>query len=88
MKPIGDAPPSGGEVYLPELDLGNMRHVGTSWFASEGQRVVAGDRLLEVTAGDVTVDVSATASGTLSERCVHLDDRLCAGQLLARIAAS
>jgi pyruvate/2-oxoglutarate dehydrogenase complex dihydrolipoamide acyltransferase (E2) component len=88
MNRNNDTPSSGGEVYLPELDLGNMPHVVTSWFASEGQRVVAGDRLLEVTAGDVTVDISATANGTLSHRCVHLDDRLCAGQLLARITAS
>lgn len=76
-----------GDVFLPDLDLGNVPHVVTSWFASEGQRVVVGDRLVEITAGDVTVDLVAPASGLLVERCVHLDERLAVGQLLARIQA-
>jgi pyruvate/2-oxoglutarate dehydrogenase complex dihydrolipoamide acyltransferase (E2) component len=38
-----------------------------------------------VTAGDVTVDVSAPASGILAEQCVKIDEHLKVGQLLARI---
>lgn len=87
MTPSTDDSTKGGDVLLPDLDLGNVPHVVTSWFASEGQRVVAGDRLVEITAGDVTVDLVASASGLLIERCVHLDERLFVGQLLARIQA-
>jgi pyruvate/2-oxoglutarate dehydrogenase complex dihydrolipoamide acyltransferase (E2) component len=41
--------------------------------------------LIEVTAGDVTVDLSAPASGLLVEQCVKIDDALTVGQILARI---
>jgi pyruvate/2-oxoglutarate dehydrogenase complex dihydrolipoamide acyltransferase (E2) component len=75
------------EVLLPDLQLPGFSHIVSSWFASEGQRVVAGDRLLEVTVQDVTIDLVATATGTLCERCVHLDDEVTAGQILARIQA-
>jgi pyruvate/2-oxoglutarate dehydrogenase complex dihydrolipoamide acyltransferase (E2) component len=50
-----------------------------------GQRVVEGDRLIEILAGDVTVDLPAPTSGVLLERCVEVDETLQAGQVLARI---
>ena len=57
----------------------------SAWHGKVGERVVEGDRLVEVTAGDVTVDLAAPASGVLAERCVRIDDRLTVGQVLARI---
>jgi pyruvate/2-oxoglutarate dehydrogenase complex dihydrolipoamide acyltransferase (E2) component len=73
------------ELVLPDLDLHDTPVSATVWHATLGQRVVEGDRLLEVTAGDVTVDLAAPASGILVERCVRTDDRLTIGQVLARI---
>jgi pyruvate/2-oxoglutarate dehydrogenase complex dihydrolipoamide acyltransferase (E2) component len=73
------------ELQLSELDLPDVPVVLSAWHASIGQRVVEGDRLIEVTAGDVTVDLSAPASGVLIERCAKIDERLKSGQLLARI---
>jgi pyruvate/2-oxoglutarate dehydrogenase complex dihydrolipoamide acyltransferase (E2) component len=49
--------------------------------------VIEGDRLLEIVAGDVAVDLPAPGSGVLIERCVTVDQPLQTGQLLARIAA-
>jgi pyruvate/2-oxoglutarate dehydrogenase complex dihydrolipoamide acyltransferase (E2) component len=57
---------------------------GDGW-PGRADRVVEGDRLVEVTAGDVTVDLAAPASGVLVERCVRTDERLTVGQVLARI---
>jgi pyruvate/2-oxoglutarate dehydrogenase complex dihydrolipoamide acyltransferase (E2) component len=73
------------ELHLPDLDLPNISITVSNWHAKPGQRVVEGDRLIEVTAGDVTVDVSAPASGILAEQCVKIDEPLTVGQLLARI---
>ena len=73
------------ELHLPDLDLPSASIIASAWHASVGQKVVEGDRLIEVTAGDVTVDLSAPASGVLIERCVTIDDELRTGQLLARI---
>jgi pyruvate/2-oxoglutarate dehydrogenase complex dihydrolipoamide acyltransferase (E2) component len=73
------------ELHLPDLDLPGVAVVASAWHASVGQKVVEGDRLVEVTAGDVTIDLSSPASGILAERCVTIDDPLQTGQLLARI---
>lgn len=73
------------ELRLPDLDLPDAPACVSAWHAQVGQRVVEGDRLLEIVAGDVTVDLPAPASGVLTERCVNLDDPLTVGQRLARI---
>jgi pyruvate/2-oxoglutarate dehydrogenase complex dihydrolipoamide acyltransferase (E2) component len=73
------------ELRLPDLDLPGVPVLTSAWHASVGQRVVEGDRVIEVAAGDVTVDLSAPTSGVLAERCVKIDDRLEVGQVLARI---
>jgi pyruvate/2-oxoglutarate dehydrogenase complex dihydrolipoamide acyltransferase (E2) component len=73
------------ELRLPHFDLAEMPVVACSWYAVVGQRVVEGDRLLEILAGDITVDLAAPASGVLVERLVELDDPLETGQRLAII---
>ena len=73
------------ELRLPDLDLPGVPISVSTWHAAVGQRVVEGDRLIEVTAGDVTVDVPAPTSGVLAERCVTTDEILTVGQILARI---
>ncbi len=73
------------ELALPDLDLPDTPITASAWHAAVGERVVEGERLIEVTAGDVTVDLAAPASGILVERCVRTDDRLSIGQILARI---
>jgi 2-oxoisovalerate dehydrogenase E2 component (dihydrolipoyl transacylase) len=73
------------ELRLPDLDLGGVAITACSWHVATGQRVVEGDRLLEVLAGEVTVDLAAPASGQLVERAVRIDEPLTIGQLLAII---
>ena len=73
------------ELCLPDLDLPGVPVLVSAWHASVGQRVVQGDRLVEVAAGDVTVDLPSPATGVLVERCVRIDERLVTGQALARV---
>jgi pyruvate/2-oxoglutarate dehydrogenase complex dihydrolipoamide acyltransferase (E2) component len=73
------------DLKLPDLDLPGVPIVASAWHASVGQRVVEGDRLLEVVAADVVVDLPAPVTGVLVERCVNTDDHLEVGQILARV---
>ncbi len=73
------------ELLLPDLDLPGIPVVVSAWHRKVGEVVVEGDRLVEVTAGDVTVDLAAPASGVLAEKCVRMDERLTVGQVLAKI---
>jgi len=75
-------------LILADLDLGEVPVLACSWLAEQGARVVQGDRLLEVVAGEVCVDLEAPATGRLMQRCVGPEDRLTVGQILAVIATS
>jgi len=72
-------------LVLTDLDLGEIPVLACSWLADQGARVVQGDRLLEVVAGEVTIDLAAPASGRLIQRCVGPEQRLTIGQVLAVI---
>ena len=73
------------ELRLPELGLDAVAITVSCWLVPEGCRVFEGDRLLEVLAGEVTVDLAAPATGVLTQRQVEEDDTLVTGQLLGII---
>ena len=73
------------ELRMPDLEAKAANISACCWHAAVGSRVVEGDRLLEVLAGEVTVDLAAPASGKLIERCVAVDEDLHIDQLLAVI---
>lgn len=72
-------------LRLPDLGLGQTPVVASLWLVQRGSEVTEGDRVLEVLAGEVTVDLSAPASGILSELLVDDDDPLAIDQPLAVI---
>jgi 2-oxoisovalerate dehydrogenase E2 component (dihydrolipoyl transacylase) len=76
------------ELRLPDFDVGDVVITVCSWHVDTGQHVVEGDRLLEVLAGEATIDLSAPASGRLIERAARVDEPLAIGQLLAVIEVS
>ncbi|HEY1786258.1 MAG TPA: lipoyl domain-containing protein [Pirellulales bacterium] len=80
-------PPSRHPLILPDLGLPNVTIVVSCWLVESGSAVVEGDRLLEVLAGSVTVDLPAPASGILSALLVAEDDELHVGQVLAIVTA-
>jgi pyruvate/2-oxoglutarate dehydrogenase complex dihydrolipoamide acyltransferase (E2) component len=70
------------ELVLPELGLKPGTVQVSVWLVPRGGRVVCGDRILEVVAGDVTIDLPSPATGRLVEQHVVEDDPLETGQLL------
>ena len=72
-------------LRLPELGLDHVPIVASVWLVRRGNEVSEGDRLLEVLAGEVTIDLSAPASGILREKLVSADEPLVVGQPLAVI---
>jgi pyruvate/2-oxoglutarate dehydrogenase complex dihydrolipoamide acyltransferase (E2) component len=75
-------------LILPDLGLPDGTVVASGWLVEPGSSVVEGDRLLEVLAGSVTIDLPAPVSGILSEQLVSEDDELHVGQILAIVTAS
>jgi 2-oxoglutarate dehydrogenase E2 component (dihydrolipoamide succinyltransferase) len=70
---------------MPELGMGATPVVASVWLLEVGAAVTEGDRLLEVLAGAVTVDLPSPATGTLAEVFVGEDDALVTGQVLGVI---
>ncbi len=74
-------------LMLPDLGMPDVTIVASGWLVEQGSAVVDGDRLLEVLAGSVTVDLPAPATGILSKLLVSEDDELHVGQILAIVVA-
>jgi len=74
-------------LLLPELGLGDGSIVLSLWLVPLGSEVTEGDRLVEVLADGVTVDLPSPASGVLIEIAAGEDDRLQVGQLLGIVEA-
>ena len=72
---------------MPDLELGELPVRASVWHVAPPHDVVQGDRLLEVVAGDVAVDLPAPVSGKFVEQQVGEDDLLSAGQVLGIILA-
>jgi len=70
-------------IILP--DLGVRSAVLSVWFVNPGDRVYAGDRLVEILADGATFDVSSPATGRLVEKLALPDDSLLSGQILGMI---
>ncbi len=82
---VGRPQPARHVLTMPELGMADVPVLLSLWLVDAGSKVTEGDRLLEVVAGDVTVDLPAPASGTLVELLAAEDDVLLVGQPLAVI---
>lgn len=69
-------------LILPELGLAGVAITASAWLSEVGSRVYEGDRLLEVSAGEVIIDLPSPATGILVEQLVGEDDELHLGQTL------
>jgi pyruvate/2-oxoglutarate dehydrogenase complex dihydrolipoamide acyltransferase (E2) component len=70
-------------VVLPDLGTDPDEPIRVShWFASRGETVWEGDRLVEVLVGPVTFDVPSPANGRLTEIRGREDDQVAAGAVL------
>ncbi|MFL5328076.1 MAG: biotin/lipoyl-containing protein [Gemmataceae bacterium] len=59
----------------------------TVWFAEPGDRIYAGDRLVEVLSGGATFDIPAPATGQLIERTAFAHDKVTPGQIIGAVTA-
>jgi pyruvate/2-oxoglutarate dehydrogenase complex dihydrolipoamide acyltransferase (E2) component len=76
-------------VILPDLGTGpDVPIVISYWFASRGEHVWEGERLVEILAGPATFDVPAPATGHLAEIHGREEDRVMPGSVLGLIAAT
>ena len=74
---------------LPELGAGPDIAIFIShWFASRGDEVFEGDRLVELRVGPATFDVPCPVTGRLNEIRQHEDDRVRQGAVLAFVAVA
>jgi len=67
-------------IVIPDLDLPGTTLTLSSWLVSVGDRVVEGDRVAEILADAVTVDLESPATGILAEQLAAVDDTLSIGQ--------
>jgi pyruvate/2-oxoglutarate dehydrogenase complex dihydrolipoamide acyltransferase (E2) component len=74
-------------LTLPDLGLEGRAVVASLWLVRRGSRVAEGDALLEVLAGEATIDLPAPVSGVLVRKLVEENAPLEVGQRLAVIDA-
>lgn len=70
-------------IVVPEL--GVPVSVVSVWYARPGERLYAGDRVVELLMGTATFDVAAPCTGTLAERTAWPEDAAIPGQVLGYI---
>ena len=70
-------------ISLPELGADPVRL--SLWYASIGDEVYEGDRLVEVLTDGISFDVSAPVSGRLAQMLAYPDDLLTPEQILGYI---
>lgn len=75
-------------LRMPDLDLLPLQAITVSgWLVPLGCHVYQGDRLLELSAGEVLVDLPAPAAGKLIQKSVAEGEVVRANQLLGVIQA-
>jgi 2-oxoglutarate dehydrogenase E2 component (dihydrolipoamide succinyltransferase) len=73
------------DLVLPDLGLGARDIFLSLWLVRAGSEVTQGDRLVEVLADGVTVDLPAPVSGVLVEQLSGEEELIRVGQTLAII---
>jgi len=72
------------ELRLPDLGVPGPAKLSL-WLVEDGAEVTEGDRLVEILAGNATVDLPSPASGVLRQVVINEDETVTPGQLLAEI---
>ncbi len=71
-------------LVVPDLTIEGPVRVSL-WLAPRGATVLAGDRIVELLAGAVTIDLEAPVAGRLARQLVDEDDVVGPGTVLAEI---
>jgi pyruvate/2-oxoglutarate dehydrogenase complex dihydrolipoamide acyltransferase (E2) component len=73
------------ELKLPELGIDDVPIVISLWLVEAGSRVDAGEEVVEILSGGVTVDLPSPVDGLLVETLVDEEEEVTVGQALAVI---
>ncbi|MEN6458077.1 MAG: biotin/lipoyl-containing protein [Thermoguttaceae bacterium] len=79
-----DEPSLRRDVVLPDLGVGLT--ILTVWLVKTGERVAAGEPVVEVMTGPATVDLPSPVDGIVVEKHAAEGERLTVGQRLASVA--
>ncbi|MCX7701397.1 MAG: lipoyl domain-containing protein [Gemmataceae bacterium] len=71
-------------IRMPDLGGGPARL--TVWYADPGDRVLEGERIVEILSERATFEIVAPATGILAERRVFPNDPVEPGQILGLIS--
>ena len=75
-------------IVVPDLKLQPVRPISiSSWFLKVGERVIEGDRVVELLFDEVTFDISSPATGRLIAKQNHVDDIVEIGKVVGIIEA-
>lgn len=77
--------PAGVPIVVPDLGIRDVPVVVSLWLVARGERVEAGDRVVELLADGVTVDLEAPVAGRLVRLRVEEDDPVAAGDVIGEI---
>lgn len=72
-------------IILPDLGAGKSPVTISGWLVDPGDRVEAGDRVVEVLLPGVTFDVPAPAAGVLTRVVAPTDAQVAVGDVLGWI---
>src|SRR5512145_120837 len=73
---------------MPALGMAQETGKVIRWLKAEGEQVQQGDPLLEIETDKATVEIEATASGTLANVTAHEGEDIPVGHVIALILAS
>lgn len=71
------------QLTVPELGLDDAPLMLSLWLVPPGALVLAGDRVAELAAGGVTIDLEAPVSGRLIAQLADEDETVAAGRVIA-----
>ncbi|MGI9178011.1 MAG: biotin/lipoyl-containing protein [Pirellulales bacterium] len=81
--PLRSEPLRREALIVPEFGLGEMPLVLSLWLVPPGATVIEGDRVAELAAGGVTIDLEAPVSGRLVVQHADEDEPVEAGAVIA-----
>ncbi len=72
-------------LIVPDLGIRGLPMVVSLWLVPRAAAVLAGERIVELVAGGVTIDLEAPATGRLVAQHADEDDAVACGTIIAEI---
>lgn len=84
MTPMSaSTPPPRQRLAVPEFGIRDVPLTLSLWLVPQGANVIAGDRVAELAAGGVTIDLEAPVSGRLVAQFFDEDETVVTGAVIA-----